>query len=135
MTVPPPAPAADGRLTISDVNALSQREFVSRFGPIYEDSPWVAETAWAARPFASRADLATKLAAVAAAAGPDAQLLLIRSHPDLVGRAAMAGTLKRAGRRSRYRLRKQTVEPVFDGSIQVPDRLEQAERKKGGNGE
>jgi transposase len=27
--------------------------------------------------------------------------------------AAMAGTLKRAGRRSRYRLRKQTVEPVF----------------------
>ena len=27
--------------------------------------------------------------------------------------AAMAQTLKRAGRRSRYRLRKQTVEPVF----------------------
>jgi len=27
--------------------------------------------------------------------------------------SAMAATLKRAGRRSRYRLRKQTVEPVF----------------------
>ena len=27
--------------------------------------------------------------------------------------AAMAKTLKRAGRRSRYRLRKQVVEPVF----------------------
>ena len=26
---------------------------------------------------------------------------------------AMAATLKKAGRRSRYRLRKQTVEPVF----------------------
>jgi len=33
--------------------------------------------------------------------------------------AAMAGTLKRAGRRSRYRLRKQTVEPVF-GQIKAP---------------
>lgn len=93
MTAPPPAPAADGRLTIPDVNALSRREFVSRFGPVYEDSPWIAGAAWAARPFASRADLEAKLAAVVAAAGPDAQLLLIRSHPDLVGRAALAGTL------------------------------------------
>jgi len=33
--------------------------------------------------------------------------------------AAMAQTLKRAGRRSRYRLRKQTVEPVF-GQIKAP---------------
>lgn len=96
MTASPPAPAADGRLTISDVNALSRREFVSRFGPIYEDSPWVAEAAWPTRPFASRADLAAKLGAVVADAGPDAQLLLIRSHPDLVGRAALAGTLGRA---------------------------------------
>jgi 2-oxo-4-hydroxy-4-carboxy-5-ureidoimidazoline decarboxylase len=96
MTAPSPAPAADGRLTISDVNTLSQREFVSRFGPIYEDSPWIAEAAWAARPFTSRADLAAKLAAVVAGAGTDAQLLLIRSHPELVGRAALAGTLGRA---------------------------------------
>ena len=93
MTAPSPAPAADGRLTISDVNALTQREFVSRFGTIYEDSPWIAEAAWAARPFTSRADLEARMAAVVAAAGPDAQLLLIRSHPDLVGRAALAGTL------------------------------------------
>ena len=43
-------------------------------------------------------------------------------HPDPAGRrrsrkgtrvAAMATKLKRAGRRSRYRLRKQVVEPVF----------------------
>jgi len=36
-----------------------------------------------------------------------------RSLKDKPLMAAMAKTLKRAGRRSRYRLRKQTVEPVF----------------------
>jgi hypothetical protein len=37
----------------------------------------------------------------------------VRTFKTKPGMAAMAATLKRAGRRSRYRLRKQTVEPVF----------------------
>lgn len=91
-----PERAIDGRMTIREVNALDRNEFVSRFGLIYEDSPWVAAAAWAARPFASRADLEAKFAKAVAAAGADRQLTLIRSHPDLVGRAALAGTLSSA---------------------------------------
>lgn len=91
-----PEAAIDGWMTIAEVNDLDQDAFISRFGPIYEDSPWVAGAAWTARPFASRADLEAKLAAAVTEAGADRQLTLIRSHPDLVGRAALAGTLGRA---------------------------------------
>lgn len=91
-----PEAAIDGRLTIEEVNDLDQATFVSRFGQIYEDSPWVAGATWAAWPFASRADLEAKLAAAVAAANTDRQLTLIRSHPDLVGRAALTGTVSRA---------------------------------------
>lgn len=88
--------AVDGRMTIDEVNALDRASFVGRFGQIYEESPWVADVAWSARPFASRADLEAALARVVAGAGADRQLTLIRSHPDLVGRAALAGTLGHA---------------------------------------
>lgn len=93
MSAPGADAAIDGRATIAEVNALDRNAFVSRFGQIYEDSPWIAAEAWAASPFASRADLAAKLAAVVATAGTARQLALIRSHPDLVGQAALAGTL------------------------------------------
>lgn len=85
--------AIDGRLAIAEVNTLDRPSFVQRFGFVYEDSPWIAEAAWVARPFASRDDLALKLAAVVGAATAGQRLALIRSHPDLVGRAALAGTL------------------------------------------
>ena len=97
-TVPPTSreSAVDGRMTIDEVNALARASFLRQFGQIYEDSPWVAEAAWAARPFASRAELEATLARAVAVAGVDRQLTLIRSHPDLVGRVALAGTLGRA---------------------------------------
>lgn len=85
--------AIDGRMTITEVNDLDRDAFLSRFGQIYEESSWVAGAAWAMRPFASRADLEAKLAGAVAAAGSDRQLTLIRAHPDLVGRAALAGRL------------------------------------------
>ena len=40
-------------IALQALNGLSQAEFTSRLGAIYEHSPWVAERAFAARPFAS----------------------------------------------------------------------------------
>jgi OHCU decarboxylase len=80
-------------MTIEEVNALDRASFVGQFGQIYEESPWVADAAWLVRPFESRADLEAKLAFAVAEAGADRRLSLIRSHPDLVGRAALAGRL------------------------------------------
>jgi 2-oxo-4-hydroxy-4-carboxy-5-ureidoimidazoline decarboxylase len=66
---------------------------VRALGEVYEDSPWVPERAWAMRPFKSAGALFDALAATVAAASEAEKLELIRSHPDLAGRAALADDL------------------------------------------
>ena len=58
-------------------------------------SPWIVEQAAARRPFADRAALHAAMMGVIRAAPEDAQLALIRAHPDLAGKAARAGTMTR----------------------------------------
>src|SRR5437867_12885913 len=81
--------------TLAEVNSLSRHEFVRVIGPVFEHSPWIAEAAWPKRPFASVEQLHQALAETVRDAGEEKQLALIRAHPDLVGRAALAGTLTR----------------------------------------
>ncbi|MCW5715880.1 MAG: 2-oxo-4-hydroxy-4-carboxy-5-ureidoimidazoline decarboxylase [Bauldia sp.] len=88
-----PAVTPAAPLSIAAVNALSDAAFVSSFGDVAEHSPWVAERAAAARPFASRDALLAAFAAAIDAADPHRQLALLRAHPDLAGRAAIAGEL------------------------------------------
>jgi OHCU decarboxylase len=80
---------------------MSRQEFVGRFGGVYEHSPWIAEVVYdrGLRPAEDTPDgLAVALAAVLASAGDDAKLALIRAHPDLAGRAAIAGDLTAASK-------------------------------------
>ena len=87
-------------LSIDAVNALRAAEFAARFGDVAEHSPWVAEAAFHARPFADRAALVAAFRAAVRSAAPDAQLALLRAHPDLADRAAIAGAgLAAASRR------------------------------------
>jgi len=79
--------------TISELNQLGQADFVRVVGPVFEHSPWIADRTWTKRPFASLKDLHRALCETVKNAGEDRQLALIRAHPDLVGRAALAGTL------------------------------------------
>src|SRR6266496_2530502 len=81
------------KLSISRINAVDQQAFVEAFGFLFEGSPWIASEAWRNRPFASIGDLHEKLCAVIYTATREQQLALIRAHPDLVGRAALSGTL------------------------------------------
>ena len=83
------------RLRAEEVGALDREAFVARFGGLFEGSPWIAEAAWATRPWPSRRALHAALLGVVRGAGRERQLGLIRAHPDLVGRAALAGTLTR----------------------------------------
>ena len=41
-------------MNVAEVNTLSQQAYMEAFGPIAEHSPWVAESAGAAAPFADR---------------------------------------------------------------------------------
>lgn len=72
---------------------MPREAFVAAFGDIAEHSPWVAETAAASRPFADRRAMAEAFLDAVLEAGAAKQLALIRAHPDLAGKAAIAGDL------------------------------------------
>jgi len=79
--------------SLAQLNLLSRDEFVYVVGPVFEHSPWIAEATWLERPFANVEQLHQALCQTVADAGEEKQVKLIQAHPDLVGRAALAGTL------------------------------------------
>jgi OHCU decarboxylase len=81
------------KITLNEVNDLQREEFVERFGSLYEHSPWVAEGASEERPFDDLSEMHGAFEQALREAPSDAQLSLIKAHPDLAGKAAMAGNL------------------------------------------
>ena len=80
-------------LTLEQLNAAPLPEATRLLEGIYEHSPWIAEAALAQRPFATLAQLKAAMVQALEAAGTDAQLRLIRAHPELAGKAMVAQTL------------------------------------------
>ena len=80
-------------LTLEKINAASVPEFVALLDGTYEHSPWISERAASERPFASLVALKLALARVVRESGRDAQLGLIRAHPELAGKAMVSKTL------------------------------------------
>jgi 2-oxo-4-hydroxy-4-carboxy-5-ureidoimidazoline decarboxylase len=60
---------------------------------VFEASPWIAAAAWEARPFADVDALHAAMVAAVERAPQPQRLALIRAHPDLAGKAAIAGEL------------------------------------------
>jgi allantoate deiminase/N-carbamoyl-L-amino-acid hydrolase len=79
--------------TLPDLNSCPPAAFVEALRGIYEHSPWIAERAAPMRPFPSLAALRQALQAVVTQASRDEQLALLRAHPELAGKAAIAGEL------------------------------------------
>ena len=80
-------------LHISEINGYSLQAFLDQFGDVAEHSPWVAVETHKSAPFENRAALIKAFEAAMRSAGHDKQLALIRAHPDLAGKAAMAGEM------------------------------------------
>jgi OHCU decarboxylase len=80
-------------MTLEEVNRLGRDEFVSRLGSVFESSPWVAERAWESRPFGGFSELYGAMAEAVDEAPEERRMALIRAHPDLAGKAAVAGEL------------------------------------------
>jgi 2-oxo-4-hydroxy-4-carboxy-5-ureidoimidazoline decarboxylase len=74
-------------MTLAQLNAADHAGFVAALDEIFEHSPWVAERAFACRPFASIDALHAAMVAAMRAADEREQLTLIRAHPELAGRA------------------------------------------------
>ncbi len=77
-------------MTIEGLNALDRARFVETVGWVFEHSPWVAERAWAARPFANVDALHSAMADRVEQASSEEQLALLRAHPDLGTRARVS---------------------------------------------
>jgi OHCU decarboxylase len=80
-------------ITLADLNTCDAVAFVDTLRGIYEHSPWIPERAATRRPFASLTALKLALQSVVKQASADEQLGLIRAHPELAGKAAIAGRL------------------------------------------
>ncbi len=78
---------------------LERDDFLARYAGVYEHSPWIAERAFDAG-LTAQADMAEGLSqlfrAQVEAGGKEAQLALLRAHPDLAGKLAVADELTEA---------------------------------------
>lgn len=84
------------RYTARALSNMNQADFVAALDGIYEHSPWVAEQAWQQRPFNDVTALLKALQDAMWQAEKAAQWQLIKAHPELAGKAALAGELTAA---------------------------------------
>ena len=75
------------------MNALGEREFVERFGGVFEHSPWVARRAWREAAVSLVDALHAGDDEALAEAKKEEQLALVRAHPELAGAEAKQGAL------------------------------------------
>src|SRR3954454_15919314 len=80
-------------MRLEEINSLDREAFTLRLGAIAEGSPWVAYGAYDYRPFDDALELVAAFRGAVARADDERQVALIRAHPDLAGRAAIAGEL------------------------------------------
>ena len=76
--------------TLTEINQLHKEAFVTLLGPVYEETPAVAEKVWSHRPFDSILDLHQKMAIIVNQMSEAEQLELIRVHPELGANIRMA---------------------------------------------
>src|SRR6266478_6133904 len=78
---------------LSDLNACSRDDFVAALANVFEYSPWIAEQAAAARPFAGVNQLFEAMKAAVERAPAELRLALIKAHPDLANKTQRAAGL------------------------------------------
>ena len=80
-------------ITIDQLNNASLADAMRALDGVYEHSPWIAQQALAQRPLRSLTHLKHAMSECVRTASSDAQLKLIRAHPELAGRAMVSDTL------------------------------------------
>jgi N-carbamoyl-L-amino-acid hydrolase len=79
--------------TLDKLNQATADDAASMLDGLYEHSPWIAQDALVQHPFTSLAHLKYAMTQVLASSGLDAQLALIRAHPELAGKAMVSKSL------------------------------------------
>ncbi len=80
-------------ISLAQLNAASDGDFVTTLGGIYEHSDWVPQRLVVQRPFQDTESLRVAMHQTVENASAAEKLVLIRAHPDLAGKLAKAGKL------------------------------------------
>ena len=78
-------------VSLDTLNNADRTAFMAAVGEVMELAPWVADEAYAKRPFAGIAALYQTMTEAVRNAGVERQRALINGHPDLAGKAARKG--------------------------------------------
>ncbi|MBI3702457.1 MAG: 2-oxo-4-hydroxy-4-carboxy-5-ureidoimidazoline decarboxylase [Rhizobiales bacterium] len=78
---------------LEQVNSADRSAFIALLGGVFENSPWIAETVFACRPFRSIEELHGAMMRCVREAPHSRQIALIRAHPELAGQEAAEGAL------------------------------------------
>jgi 2-oxo-4-hydroxy-4-carboxy-5-ureidoimidazoline decarboxylase len=79
--------------SLAELNVCSREDFVAALANVFEYSPWIAEQAAAARPFAGVKQLFDGMKAAVERAPAELRLALIKAHPDLANKTQRAAGL------------------------------------------
>ncbi len=80
-------------IDLASLNAVTPEEFATSLFGVFENAPWVAESAARVRPFATVAALHAALMESARGAPAEVRLTFLRGHPELAGKVARAGAM------------------------------------------
>ena len=80
-------------MRLAEVNHADRATFVGLLGHVFEHAPWVAEAAFATRPFANRVALHAAMMAAVERALPAQQVAFLNAHPELGSRAEIVPDL------------------------------------------
>ena len=109
------------------LNGCDRANFVACLGAIFEHSPWVAERTIESRPFGDVTALHAAMIRVVETAADHEKLALMRAHPELAGREAVAGTMTDASTGEQGRLGLTRLSPA---EFQRITQLNRAYREK-----
>ena len=79
------------RVALEALNKADETEFVRLLDGVFEHASWVAEAAFAKRPYPTVAALHDALMAAVRTVPSKSQIAFVQAHPDLAGKAARAG--------------------------------------------
>src|SRR5262245_3929016 len=81
------------QVTLADLNAASQSDFVAALGNVFEHSAWIAEAAVMRRPFGGVAAVFGAMKDMVERASSERRMALIKAHPDLADKTQRAAGL------------------------------------------
>ena len=114
---------------LSDLNACGKDDFVAALANIFEYSPWIAEQAAAARPFAGVTQLFDAMKSAVDGAAPELRLALIKAHPDLADKTQRAAGVTESSSGEQHSL---GLDRLSDAEYEAFERVNNAYRARFG---